>query len=70
MGAKCFVFSERFSALVAPIFIALWVPQSDLTTQSNQEAFEPAIAEIAAASKRPLDSLVTPRRTAAPKRDT
>jgi len=33
MGAKCFVFSERFSTLVAPIFIALRVSQSDMTTQ-------------------------------------
>ena len=33
IGAKCFVFSERFSTFVAPIFIALRVSQSDVTTQ-------------------------------------
>src|SRR5207247_1983232 len=33
IGAKCFVFSERFSTFVAPIFIALRVSQSDMTTQ-------------------------------------
>ena len=33
IGAKCFVFSERFSTFVAPIFIALRVSQSDRTTQ-------------------------------------
>jgi len=33
MGAKCFVFSEGFSALVTPIFIDLRASQSDMTTQ-------------------------------------
>src|SRR2546430_193908 len=32
IGAKCFVFSERFSTFVAPIFIALRVSQSDMAT--------------------------------------
>ncbi|HMD97802.1 MAG TPA: DUF2277 domain-containing protein [Terriglobia bacterium] len=33
-------------------------------SQANQEAFNLAIAEIAASSKRLLDSLTTPRRAA------
>jgi hypothetical protein len=37
-------------------------------SQANQETFDLAIAEIAAASKRMLDSFVAPRRAAAPKR--
>ena len=37
IGAKCFVFSERFSTFVAPIFIALRVSQSDMTTQFCSE---------------------------------
>lgn len=37
-------------------------------SRANQEAFDLAIAEIAAASKRLLESLVTPARTAASKR--
>src|SRR5207245_9311091 len=39
IGAKCFVFSERFSTFVAPIFIALRVSQSDMTTQFCPENF-------------------------------
>jgi len=38
-------------------------------SRANQEAFDLAIAEIAAASKRLLDSLVTPKRVASPKHD-
>ena len=40
MGAKCLVFSEDFSALVAPIFIALRVSQSDMTTQLQVDWLE------------------------------
>src|SRR5207247_7246669 len=36
IGAKCFVFSERFSTFVAPLFLALRVSQSDMTTQVRQ----------------------------------
>jgi len=36
-------------------------------SQANQETFDRAVAEIAAASKRLLDSLVTPRRPPVPK---
>jgi hypothetical protein len=36
-------------------------------SRANQEAFDLAIAEIAAASKRLLESLVAPRRAEAPK---
>src|SRR2546427_9505406 len=39
IGAKCFVFSERFSTFVAPIFIALRVSQSDMTTQFSVLSF-------------------------------
>ncbi len=38
-------------------------------SQANQETFNLAVAEIAAASKRLLDSLVAPRRAAVPKRE-
>jgi hypothetical protein len=38
-------------------------------SRANQEAFDQAIAEIAAASKRLLESLVTPRRVATPKHE-
>jgi hypothetical protein len=36
-------------------------------SRANQEAFDLAIAEIAAASEHLLESLVTPRRVATPK---
>ncbi len=38
-------------------------------SQANQEAFHLAIGEVAAASQRLLDSLVTPRRTPSHKRE-
>lgn len=38
-------------------------------SRANQEAFDRAIAEVAAASTRLLDSLVTNSRAAMPKRD-
>ena len=39
-------------------------------SQANQEAFNLAIGEVAAASQRLLDSLVAPRRTAVKEEDT
>ncbi len=38
-------------------------------SRANQERFDLAVEEIAAASKRLLDSLVTPRRVPVPKAD-
>src|SRR2546430_7407682 len=52
IGAKCFVFSERFSTFVAPIFIALRVSQSDMTTQFCSENFGQA-GTLDSSARRP-----------------